>query len=209
VKPVVTLLLAGALGACAGGLHSSSPASQTYILRATAPAAAAPATPSTTTLKVDLPFAAPGLQSEHIVIVEPDHRMSYYAGSEWAADLPLMVEELTIERLRATGDWGAVFDAGSSFANEYYLQIRIRRFEAEYPSMDAPPAAQVVLDCALGRRTDHTVLKSFTASGSAAASANRLSAVVAAFEQAANAALTEVATQSAQALKNPQSPTSP
>jgi cholesterol transport system auxiliary component len=207
---IVTLLLALALSACAGGLHSNAPAAQTYVLRATAPAGATAAlAPSTTTLRVDLPLAAPGLQSEHIVIVEPNHRMSFYAGSEWAAELPLMVEELAIERLRAAGDWGAVFDAGSSFASEYYLQLRIRRFEAEYPSMDAPPVAQVVLDCALGRRADHAMLKSFTASGSVAAGANRLSAVVAAFEEAANAALTEVAAQSAQALKNPQSPTNP
>lgn len=200
----VVLLAAG----CAGGLHSSAPPSQTYILRATA-GPPAPITPrATATLQVQLPLSAPGLQAERIVIVQPDHRMSFYAGSEWAAQLPLMVEELAIERLRAAGDWGGVFDSGSTLASDYVLQIRIRRFEAEYAG-DAAPTAQVVFDCALARRSDHQVLSSFTAHGSAVAGANRMAPVVAAFEEAANAALGEVVAMSAQAAKSSQSPTSP
>src|ERR1700733_4134607 len=130
---------------CAGGLHSSTPASQTYILRATVQSPAPPATHPTATVQVQLPLAAPGLQSERIVIVQSDHRMSYYAGSDWAAELPRLVEELAVERLRAAGDWAAVFDASSSLVSDYLLQIRIRRFEAEYAG-EAPPVAQVVLD---------------------------------------------------------------
>jgi cholesterol transport system auxiliary component len=193
---------------CASGLRSSAPASQTYILRATVPAQAAPAAPPTATLQVQLPLAAPGLQSERIVIVQSGHRMSYYAGSEWAAEVPDLVEELTVERLRAAGDWTAVFDASSTLTSDYLLQIRIRRFEAEYGG-EAPPAAQVVFDCTLARRSDHAALSSFTAHGSAAAGANRLGAVVAAFEEAVNAALGEVVTSSAQASKSSQSPTNP
>ena len=203
------LALAAALltSGCAGGLHSSAPAAQTYILRATvASAAPAPRTPAT--LLVQLPLAAPGLQSERIVIVQSDHRMSYYAGSEWAAEVPFMVQELAVERLRAAGDWSAVFDAASTFASDYLLQIRIRRFEAEYGG-DAAPTAQVVFDCALARRSDHAALASFTARGSAVATANRQGAVVAAFEEAVNAALGEVVAMSAQAAKSSQSPTSP
>jgi cholesterol transport system auxiliary component len=209
VRWVALGMLCGVSAGCSGGFHSSAPASQTYILRITAPAAAAAPAPNAPSLRIDLPLAAPGLQSEHIVIVEPNHRMSHYAASQWAAALPFMVEELALERLRAAGDWSTVFDAGSNFASEYYLQIRIRRFEAEYAQADAPPTVQVVLDCALGRRADHAALASFAASGSAAANANRLSAVVAAFDDAVNAALAEVATGSAQALKNSRSPTSP
>ena len=34
-------------------------------------------------LQIARPTAAPGLYSEHIIIVQPDHRMSFYAGSRW------------------------------------------------------------------------------------------------------------------------------
>jgi cholesterol transport system auxiliary component len=203
---VVMVLLAAA---CSGGLRSNAPASQTYILRAHAPQAPAAARPAAVSLQVALPIPAPGLYSERIVLVQPDHRMSHFAASQWAAELPHLVETLAIERLRATGDWAAVMDSESPFASDYFLQISIRRFEAEYMSDTAPPTAQVAFDCAIGRRADHALLASFTAQGAATASANRVGAVVAAFEEAANTALGELTTASAAAVKNSQSPSSP
>lgn len=202
-------LLLPLAAACSGGLHSSAPAAQTYILRATPAVPGPPAAKAgVASVRVERPAAAPGLQSAHIVLVQSDHRMGFYAGSQWAAELPLLVEELAVERLRATGDWTAVHDAGSAFASEWFLQITIRRFEAEY-SAAAAPTAQVALECALGRRADRVLIASFGAQGAAVASANRVSAVVTAFEQAANAALSEVVAASAAAVKSSQSRSNP
>jgi cholesterol transport system auxiliary component len=116
-----------------------------------------------------------------------------------------MVEALTVETLRATGDWSAVEDSRSSFNAEYYLQVTIRRFEADYTEQpDAAPVAQVSLTCELGRRIDRELIASFVVEGAAHASQNRLSAVVAAFEQAAGAALTSAAQQAAAAVRTAQ-----
>jgi cholesterol transport system auxiliary component len=202
---VLTLLLATA---CSGGLRSNAPAAQTYTLRVTNAPQMPPAPRPATSLRIELPLAAPGLHSEHIVIVQPDHRMSYYAGSQWAAELPLIVEELAVERLRSTGDWAAVIDSQSAFAGDYFLQITIRRFEAEYTS-NAAPTARVAFDCAIGRRADRLLIAGFTAQGAAVASANRVTAVVAAFEAAANAALSELAALSIGAVKSSQLPSNP
>jgi len=128
---MVTLLFAAA---CSGGLRSSAPAAQTYILRAHAPQAPAAAQPATASLRVALPSAGPGLSTERIVIVQPDHRMSYLQASQWAAELPHVVAALAVERLRTTGDWTAVSDFESTLSSDYFLQITIRRFEAEYTS---------------------------------------------------------------------------
>jgi cholesterol transport system auxiliary component len=204
---VVTLLFAAA---CSGGLRSNAPPAQTYFLRAHAPqpprAAAAKAAG---TLRVARPLPAPGLGSDHIVIVQPDHRMSYYAASQWPEELPPVVEALAVARLRATGDWAAVTDSDSAISSEYFLQIAIRRFEAEYTSDSAPPTAQVAFDCAFGRRGDQMLLASFSAQGAAVASANRVGAVVAAFEEAANAALNDVTARSIAAVRNSQAPSNP
>jgi cholesterol transport system auxiliary component len=201
---ILVLLLAAACS-----LRSNAPASQTYVLRAHVPQAPAAARPAVPSLHVSLPIPAPGLYSERIVLVQPNHRMSHFAASQWPAELPQVVEALAVERLRATGDWAAVMDSESPFTSDYFLQISIRRFEAEYTSDAAPPTAQVAFDCAVGRRADHAILASFTAQAAAVASANRVGAVVAAFEEAANAALSEVTTDSAAAVKNSQSPSSP
>jgi cholesterol transport system auxiliary component len=203
---IVTLL---AMGACTGGLHSNAPATQVYLLRvAIAPATDSAVNKATASVQVARPFAAPGLDSDHIIIVEPGHRMSYYAGSQWAVALPILLETLAAETLRGTGAWAAVNDSESAFASDYYLQINIRRFEAEYAA-EPLPTARVSLDCALGRRSSRELLASFSVEGAAQASANRVGAVVAAFEQATNAALGELAERSAVAVKNSQAPSTP
>jgi cholesterol transport system auxiliary component len=135
--------------------------------------------------------------------------MSYYSGSQWAAELPLLVEELAIERLRGTGGWDAVHNSVSAIHSEYFLQITIRRFEAQYTTQAAPPTARVIFDCEIGQRASRTLLGSFAVEGAAVASTNRVSAVVAAFEQAANAALTDLVAKSIAAVKSPQAPSTP
>jgi hypothetical protein len=59
----------------------------------------------------------------------------------------------------------------------------------------------VVLDCTLARRIGRDLVTTFVAEASADATENRMAAVVAAFEKAANAALAVVAERSAQAAK--------
>ena len=201
-RRVAAMLIACAVAGCSGGLHSDAPATQVYVLRAAPPPQAA-GKPATASLHVNRPMAAPGLESDHIVLVQPDHKMSYYIASRWPGDLSSVVESLTVDTLRSTGDWTSVQDSGSAFSSDYMLQIVIRRFEADY-SAGTVPEVHVVLDCIVGRRAGREVIGSFIAEGSAAASANRLGAVVGAFEEAANHALGDIATRTAQAIHNPQ-----
>jgi ABC-type uncharacterized transport system auxiliary subunit len=194
--------LSAVLAGCSGGLHSDAPAMQVYVLRA-APHQQAPAKPATASLHINRPMAAPGLESDHIVLVQPDHKMSYYIASRWPGDLPSVVESLTVDSLRTTGDWTSVQDSGSTFSSDYMLQIVIRRFEADY-SAGTVPEVHVVLDCIVGRRAGREVIGSFIAEGSATAAANRLGAVVGAFEEAVNRALADIATHTAQSIHAPQ-----
>jgi ABC-type uncharacterized transport system auxiliary subunit len=196
----VTALLA----ACSGGLHSNSPATQVYVLRAaTHPNPELTQSPKAS-LHVSRPIAAPGLDSDHILLVQSDHRMSYYVASRWPADLPAVVGALAADTLRSSGEWSTVQDSASAFSSDYLLQIVIRRFEADYSVSSAAPEVHVVLDCTVGRRAGREVISSFIAEGSASAGANRLADVVAAFENASNKALEQIAVHTAQAVKTSQ-----
>jgi len=201
-------LAATALAGCSGGLHSDSPATQVYVLRASPHPQAATKTP-TASIHVSRPMAGPGLDSDHIVLVQPDHKMSYYVASRWPADLPAVVESLAADTLRTSGEWATVQDSGSAFASDYMLQIVIRRFEADYSDGSGAPKVRVVLDCTVGRRAGREVIGSFVAEGSAAAAANRLADVVGAFEDAANHALSDIAVHTAQAVQTAQKVESP
>jgi len=97
--------------------------------------------------------------------------------------------------------WQSVGDSTSSFPSDYVIQIMIRRFEADYTSGGPAPDIHVVFDCVVGRREGREVVASFLAEGSAQAGANRLGAVVAAFETATNTALDSMARQTAGAVR--------
>jgi cholesterol transport system auxiliary component len=195
---IAPILVGLGVAGCSGLLHSDAAPVQVYTLRAgrLSAASGADSRPSVqASLRVAHPFAGPGLGTSQIVLLEPDHRMNVYAASAWAADAPALIESLATQTLRSTGAWSAVEDAESPFPADYLLQISIRRFDADYSGGDAPPTVHVTLDCTLGTEDARTIAASFVAAGSAAASANRLSEVVAAFQQATDQALASMARQ--------------
>jgi len=200
--PLALALLPGVLGGCGSLLQSNAKPEQTYYLRAPAvPAGAvtASATSPEPSLRVGHPLADPGLDTSHIMLLQNDHRMSFYTGARWPAAMPDLVGSLAVQTLRASGNWASVQDPASPFPADYLLQITVRRFDADYsdaPGGSAAPAAQVVFDCSIGRREGREVVSSFVVAGSATAAANRLGEVVAAFEQATDTALQQLAQQS-------------
>ena len=231
MRHLILMLSMGALiCGCSGLLHSDDPPVQIYMLRAavsptraaaeqaqaldaarTASAAAAKSSSleAPPTLQVPRPQADPGLATELITLVRSDHRMDRYAGSSWAGSLPDVVETLAIDTLRASGSWSSVNDAPSPFAADYLLQINIRRFEADYTGGGEAPRVYVTLDCTIARRIGRELLTSFVAEGVADAEANKMSAVVGAFEKAANMALAMTAQRSAEAVRTSKAPSTP
>ncbi len=227
---LLTLSIGILVSGCSGLLQSDDVPVQIYVLRAAASpsvaaseqgqaleaARAASATASASSkaaappsLQLLRPQADPGLATELITLVQSDHRMDHYAGSSWPAALPEVVETLAIDTLRASGRWSAVHDAPSAFVSDYLLQINIRRFEADYTGGGEAPTVYVTLDCTIARRLGRELLTSFAAEGVAAADANKMSSVVAAFEKAANQALATLAQRSADAVRTSRAPSTP
>ena len=201
---ILLLPFAALAGGCGGLLRSTAAPEQTYYLRAPAVPAgstAAPGAAPLSSLRVARPLADPGLDTSHIVLLESDHRMSFYTGSRWPSPLPQMLGALAVQTLRASGQWSSVEDSASAFPSDYLLQVTVRRFDADYSGgAGSPPQVHVVLDCNVGRRDGRDVIGSFVVTGNAVAAANRLGDVVGAFEQAADAALSALATQAATAV---------
>lgn len=202
-------LLAMLTGGCGALFHTDTPADQTYILRAAAsPQEAVASRKNGPSLRIGRTLSAPGLDADRILLVREDHRMDYFSASRWVAPIPQMLEDLAAQTLRSSGVWSSVHDSQGAFPTDYFLQLDIRRFEADYTE-GAEPKVHVVVNCTLGRRTDRELLSSFVAEGSAAAGANRLGAVVAAFESATQSALGTIAEQSRLALKTSTVPSTP
>lgn len=203
--PAGAAVLGVLLSGCAGLLHSTKQPDQTYYLRAPggAPAATTTATvvvPATrASLRVEQPVASPGLDSSHIMLVQADHRMNFYAHSRWPGTAPQVIGALAVETLRAADVWDSVQDSTSPFPANYLLHITLRRFDADYSGGGAPEV-HVLLDCTIGRREGREVIASFMAQGTATAAADHMSDVVAAFEQATAAALNSMSQQAGEAV---------
>jgi cholesterol transport system auxiliary component len=199
LRPLAPVLLCVAVAGCSSLLRSNAPPVQLYTLRASsAPSdgGSGPAAVVDASLRVTHPRAGPGLETSQIVLSQPDHRLSVYAASAWAADTPALLESMAVETLRGSGHWRSVQDSESPFPSDYLLQIFIRRFDADYSDdTSAAPTVRVTLDCTLGKEEGRDVITTFVASGSAVASANRLGDVVAAFQQATDAAMTSLSQQ--------------
>jgi cholesterol transport system auxiliary component len=180
------------LCACSGGLKSNLPVSQVYVLRPTlaagTPASSAPAG----SVQVTWPMAAPGLASDSIVVLRAGERLDYYSAARWAAPAPGMLQALAIEALRAADKFAMVESDAGPFASEYVLSLELTHFEAEYTGA-GPPSVHVALVCTLGRRGSRDVITSFTAESRVTADADHMQSVVAAFERATGAALSQLA----------------
>jgi cholesterol transport system auxiliary component len=135
------------------------------------------------------------------MLVKPDRLMSFFLTARWPASPSSIVEMLAIEKLRGSGLWQSVADSTSPFPSDYILLVNVRRFEADYTGGGGAPDVHVVLDCIVGRREGREVVRSFLAEATVPAAANKLSAVVAAFETATNTALDSLSTQTLEAVR--------
>lgn len=208
--PVSLACALALLAGCGGTFTSKAPVSRAYILRPAAPmalpadaGATAAQAPFAGTLRIPRPNPGPGFETDRILLLRKDRELDFYSTGHWAAPIPDMIAALAIETLRRDRLFTGVYGEGTPMRSEYFLQITVRKFLAEYTDGADAPVAQVVLDCTLGQRIDRAVIAQFTASGTAPAAANRMGDVVTAYESALQQALASVATSLALAAATP------
>jgi ABC-type uncharacterized transport system auxiliary subunit len=83
----------------------------------------------------------------------------------------------------------------SAFGADMLLQIEVRQFQAEYAATSGPPTVHVLLEGTLGRRSQREVLQTLRAESRVTAGADRMAAVVAAFNAAMADALKQLDSQ--------------
>jgi len=204
VASVVTIAIACAVlaGCLSGGFHSNQPTQQEYLLRWAGTSAAPTALPpeatsalaADLTLEVLLPTASPELEGDGIAVLRAGGRLDYYSGARWAAPAPQMLQGMAVEALRAGGRFSWVEEDGAPFAANWVLEVELAHFEAEYDDA-GPPTVRVGLVCTLGQRGARRAVATFAVQSQAMASADRMGAVVDAFQRATSEALSQLASR--------------
>jgi cholesterol transport system auxiliary component len=183
-----------ALAACTGSLFKDQAVPPSvYLLSASAgtPGAQIPAD-----LAVLKPRIRVGLESDRVSVLYPDRRLDYFAGARWSGPLDEVIHDLAVQTFLTHANLRNVSGDASAFTHGYWLEIVVLDFQAEYPSAEIAPTIHVHFLGQLGTSGDRRILGRFEASSRQAAADNRLTAIIAAYEQAADAALAEIVSES-------------
>lgn len=174
IVPAAAVFVAG----CGGLMTSDAPAERVYWLEPLDNAAAdlpetGPANAkSTIALRV---AAAPGLDTDRLLILEDDARLNEYAAARWPDRAPDVVESSLKASLEATGGFLRVADRTAIADVDALLTLELRRFFAHDGNVQIELAGY--LDCS-------DSVRAVSALASAPIRQQRLASIVAAFQAA-------------------------
>jgi cholesterol transport system auxiliary component len=202
------LLVLATLAACTGSLFQSKRGPATiYRLMPAPPAQAMPPSTVAADLAILKPKMPTGLEMDRIAVLYPDRRLDYFADARWSGPLNEVLQEFAVQEFHLRGNLRSVSGDASVFASSYWLEIEFTDFQAEYTPAAAAPAVRVHLRARLGRSGDRHILGQFEADAFKPAAENRLSAIVDAYAQAADAALAQIVAGAAAVIaKNSEAP---
>jgi cholesterol transport system auxiliary component len=205
VKRMVLPLMMALLTACAGSLFKNKTAPPTmYVLSATpksatADPADAPAAP------VDLAVlklrVRAGLDTDRIAALYPDRHMDYFADVRWSGPLDEVLQDVAVQEFHLNPGLRNVSADASVFASSYWLEIEVADFQAEYSAIGVAPTVHVHFLARVGNSADRHVLGRFEPDIRVVAADNRMTAIVDAYNRAADTAFAEIATGTAQTLR--------
>ena len=194
----IGLVSALTVSACTGSLfHSNAPPPSTYLLSVKGAAAGAL---MPTDLTVLTPRVPTGLETDHIAVLYPDRRLDYFAGARWTGPLDEVIQDFALQAFRTYGQFRNVHTDTSAFGAGYWLEIDVVDFQAEYSAATVAPTVHVHFLARIGSSADRRVVAQFEASSTHVAQADRMSAIVDAFNRAADEALTDVVAGTTRAL---------
>jgi cholesterol transport system auxiliary component len=205
VRNLLCVALLSALAACGGSFfRSNAPPPSTYLL------SIPPGSPGAA-MQADLTILTPrvrtGLDGDRIAALYPDRRLDYFAGARWSGPLDEVVQDLALQAFRTHANFRTVHTDTSAFGAGYWLELDVVDFQAEYPgggaaSESAPPTVHVQLLARVGNAGDRHVIGQYTADSRQPATDNRLSAIVAAYNQAVDAVLSKIVADTVQAVND-------
>ena len=200
LRLAAVLALLPLLAGC-GGLLPSPPERQLYRLRPRL-ALAAPLPHVAAQLLVATPSAQAGLDTRRIALSRTPLSLDYFAGAEWGDRAPFLVQSALVAGFEKSGAIAAVGTEGSVRA-DFVLDTTVRDFEAVYDSPNRPPHVRVGLTAQLVRMRDRSILAQTTVTREAAAAANTVPAIVAAFDGALGGAVENLVGWTLTRLSNP------
>ncbi len=193
-------LLAGVIGlscsiaACSGILNSNQPAERVYWLEPLLVQQAVVTDSSQPSLAVSV-SAAPGLDTDRLLILEPGARLNHYAAARWPDNIPDVLESLLRTTLESTGRFSRLTRGPISRSTDWALELEIREL---YTLANARRVRMVLSGYVSCGASDYAIAMQATAG----IDDDRLSEIVAAYQHALNEVSRQLVTQLAEACND-------
>jgi cholesterol transport system auxiliary component len=184
------------LAGCGSLLGPSNPPAQIYrlnpdvVLQPDEP-------PVAWQLAVARPDATQTLDTDRIALLR-GAAMDFYADAQWNDTAPRLVQSLLVQAFDKSGRVQAAPRDSASLRADMTLATELRDFEAQYDTAEAPPQTVIDIEAKLLDPRGQVIV-SLNSRQTARASQNSVASVVAAFDQAMAAALSQIVSWSLQA----------
>ncbi|MFZ0695119.1 MAG: ABC-type transport auxiliary lipoprotein family protein [Alphaproteobacteria bacterium] len=131
-------------------------------------------------LEVAVPNAPASLDSTRVALLHDPSQFEYYARANWVDRVPLLIQSMLIEFFESSGKILSVGRDSSDVHPDYVLNTELRDFQMEY--FPGPlPSAHVGINARLISVRQRSIIASRRFDELAPASADRIDAIVAAF----------------------------
>ncbi len=150
-------------------------------------------------MAIVIPEAPASIDTVRIALNPTPSTLDYYADAAWPDRTPIIVQSLLLEAFENAGRVAVARDT-DGLLSEYGLRTELHEFQARYPaggapSPDAPAAApeiSVRIDARIVATPERRVLGNISVMRTAQAQSNSMDSIVAAFDEALGAVLSEI-----------------
>ena len=188
IRLVSFLVLPIGIAACAGMLDSNQPAEKIYWLEPLIVQQASVPDGARSSLAVSV-SAAPGLDTDRLLVLGPGSRLNHYAAARWPDHIPEVLESLLRTTLESTKRYSRVTASPTSRATDWELELEVREL---YTLANASESVRMVLS---GYVTCHESEHAIAMQANVGINNNRLSEIVAAYQHALNEVSRQLVTQ--------------
>jgi ABC-type uncharacterized transport system auxiliary subunit len=188
------VVLSCGIASCSGMLNSNQPAERVYWLEPFIAQQAVVTDSPQPSLSVSV-SAAPGMDTDRLLILEPGARLNQYAAARWPDNFPEVLESLLRTTLESTGRYSRLTRGPTSRAPDQVLELEVRELYTLASERRVHMAMSGYISCGA---SDFAIALQATAG----IADDRLSEIVAAYQQALNEVSRQLVAQLADACND-------
>ena len=142
VPSISVLMLVAMSAGCASMLTSDAPPESVYWLEPLTPVPRSTQVSGPTSIRVRI-AAAPGLDTDRLLIRGPGAILNSYAGARWTDNAPEVFDTLIRTALEDSGRFSRVASGRSGGLADWTLDLELRAFFAVLASESSPPTIEI------------------------------------------------------------------